>query len=68
MSVRLATTFNQPINTIADRKQRETRASDRPRRATYMALAAAILAILTVEEVHCAECRATQPKYGRQNS
>ena len=36
---RLATAaLNQPINTVADRKNGETRASDRPRRTTRIPL------------------------------
>src|SRR5262249_31214474 len=69
-SVYLATAFDQPVNTIADRKQRKTCTSEGPGRATYVPmLAIAMVAISSIKEFRRAECHAThQPKKESQNS
>jgi hypothetical protein len=45
---RPATALNQPINTVADCKEGETRTSDRPRRATCTSTISIIAILLAI--------------------
>jgi hypothetical protein len=64
---RLATALNQPVNTVADGQDRETGASDRPRRAPYIpTLAIAILVITSLVISGLGQIRDTKYRSPRQ--
>jgi hypothetical protein len=66
---RLTTAPNQPINTVADRKDGETGSSDRCRRTAVTTLLITTLAILGLGQIRNNQYRnARQRKYGRNSS